>query len=313
MRNSRRQEIHLFSCHSRRIPPFAPCRRPEGRRRGPRARAWRSGSRAGVTRFRNGTARSRGRSCRAARRLRAARARRGSRRAGRPRRRPAGRGRSRPARRRPRSRLAVPIVEPRIVSCFHQIRCSAAGGFGPLVAPQTVTRPSRAATSSDVRPGRLADVLDDDVRAVAPGRLLHRRLHVAGRVVDRRRRRRAPRARSSFASLDEVTIVRAPSAFAIASAAVETPLPIPQSEAPTRPRAGRRASRASGTRSRRRAGRRPPPRSSARRGSGGRSSPAPRSARRSSRRRARRSTWIVPSARLDPGIDHDALARPRSR
>ena len=36
------------------------------------------------------------------------------------------------------------------------------------------------------------------------------------------------RARASFASLEEVTIVRPPSAFAIASAAVETPLPIPQ-------------------------------------------------------------------------------------
>src|SRR5262249_4650410 len=40
----------------------------------------------------------------------------------------------------------VPIVEPRIVSCFHQIRCSAAGGFGPLAAPHTVIRPPGAAT-----------------------------------------------------------------------------------------------------------------------------------------------------------------------
>ena len=44
----------------------------------------------------------------------------------------------------------------------------------------------------------------------------------------RSRRRRARGPRSSFASLDDVTIVRPPSAFAIASAAVETPLPIPQ-------------------------------------------------------------------------------------
>ncbi len=37
------------------------------------------------------------------------------------------------------------------------------------------------------------------------------------------------RARSSFSSLDEVTSARAPSAFAIASPAEATPLPIPQS------------------------------------------------------------------------------------
>ena len=36
------------------------------------------------------------------------------------------------------------------------------------------------------------------------------------------------RARSSFSSLDEVTITRAPSALAICSEAVATPLPIPQ-------------------------------------------------------------------------------------
>ena len=36
------------------------------------------------------------------------------------------------------------------------------------------------------------------------------------------------RARSSFSSLDEVTSTRAPSAFAIVSAAVATPPPMPQ-------------------------------------------------------------------------------------
>src|SRR5205823_9238018 len=35
----------------------------------------------------------------------------------------------------------VPIVEPRIESCFHQTRCSAAGGFEPVVAPQTAILP----------------------------------------------------------------------------------------------------------------------------------------------------------------------------
>ena len=118
------------------------------------------------------------------------------------------------------------------MSCFHQIRCSAAGGFGPVVAPQTH---DAALARGDVErraPGRLADVVDDDVGAAAAGRLLDRRLDVVGRVVARRRRRRARGARSSFASLDDVTIIRAPSALAIASAAVETPLPMPQSEHP---------------------------------------------------------------------------------
>ena len=59
-----------------------------------------------------------------------------------------------------------------------------AGGFGPLVAPQTTIRPSDAHRRERRLPGRLADVLDDDVHALAAGRLLHRRRHVAGRVVD---------------------------------------------------------------------------------------------------------------------------------
>ena len=37
------------------------------------------------------------------------------------------------------------------MSCFHHTRWSAAGGFGPDVAPHTAIRPSRAATSNDVR------------------------------------------------------------------------------------------------------------------------------------------------------------------
>ena len=34
-------------------------------------------------------------------------------------------------------------------SCFHQMRCSAAGGFGPVVAPQTTMRPPGRAASSE--------------------------------------------------------------------------------------------------------------------------------------------------------------------
>ena len=41
----------------------------------------------------------------------------------------------------PRKSSRVPIVEPITVSCFHQNRWSCAGGLGPLVAPQTTTRP----------------------------------------------------------------------------------------------------------------------------------------------------------------------------
>ena len=113
--------------------------------------------------------------------------------------------------------LAVPIVEPRMVSCFHQTRWSAAGGFGPVVAPQTAMRPSRAATSSDVLHVASPTCSTTTSAPRPPVASLHGRLHVPGRVIDAAS---APssRARSSFASLEEVTIDRAPSAFAIASA-----------------------------------------------------------------------------------------------
>ena len=81
--------------------------------------------------------------------------------------------------------------------------------------------------SSERRPGRLADVLDDDVGAAAAGRLPHAAFTspeawftVASAP--------SSRARASFSSLEDVTIACAPSAVASASAAVETPLPIPQ-------------------------------------------------------------------------------------
>ena len=73
-------------------------------------------------------------------------------------RRSASLARARRGRRRPRSRSRVPIVDPRIESCFHQMRWSCAGGFGPLVAPQTTIRPSSPppATRSSRSPHRRA-------------------------------------------------------------------------------------------------------------------------------------------------------------
>ena len=77
----------------------------------------------------------------------------------------------------------MPIVEPSTSSCFHQKRWSCAGGFGPLVAPQTTTRPAGRDGGERPCPGRLADGLDDDVDALAR-RLLHRRDDVALGMVD---------------------------------------------------------------------------------------------------------------------------------
>ena len=45
--------------------------------------------------------------------------------------------------------LGMDIVEPKTVSCFHQIRWSCAGGFGPVVAPQTQMRPAGRAESRE--------------------------------------------------------------------------------------------------------------------------------------------------------------------
>ncbi len=110
------------------------------------------------------------------------------------------------------------------------------------------------------------------------------------------------RARSSFSSLDEVTIVRAPSAFAIASAGGRDAAADAPERAPTRLLAAARVSRASGRPSRRRAGTRPPPRRRARPESDRRSWPEPRSAPRSCRRRARRSRGSLPSPASTPGL-----------
>jgi len=57
------------------------------------------------------------------------------------------------------------MVEPRTESCFHQTRCSAAGGFGPVVAPQTTMRPS----------GRALPVVDS-VYPLAEAAAAHERL-----------------------------------------------------------------------------------------------------------------------------------------
>ena len=121
----------------------------------------------------------------------------------------------------------MPIVEPKIVSCFHQIRCRFAGGFGPVVAPQTAIRPPARAAASEVA----------QVASPTCSRTTSTPLPVASFTA----RRTSPvawltvasapssRARSSFSSLEEVTSALAPSALAIASPAVPTPLPIPQS------------------------------------------------------------------------------------
>ena len=122
----------------------------------------------------------------------------------------------------------MPIVEPRIVSCFHQIRWSAAGGFGPVVAPQTAMRPSRAATSSDVR-HVASPTWSTTMSAPRPSVASFTAAFTSPVAWLTVASAPSSRARASFSSLDDVTIVRAPSAFAIARPAVETPLPIPHS------------------------------------------------------------------------------------
>ena len=84
----------------------------------------------------------------------------------------------------PRKSSRVPIVEPKTVSCFHQNRCSAAGGFGPLVAPQTATRPAGATAASD-RAQVASPTVSTTTSTPAAGRLLHGLDDVAGVVVDR--------------------------------------------------------------------------------------------------------------------------------
>src|SRR5436305_520821 len=105
------------------------------------------------------------------------------------------------------------------------MRCSAAGGFGPDVAPHTATRPSRAATSSDVRhvASPTCSTTTSAPRPPVASRTAALTSPLAWFTVAS-----APSsvARASFSSLDEVTIVCAPSAFAIARPAVETPPPV---------------------------------------------------------------------------------------
>jgi len=77
-----------------------------------------------------------------------------------------------------------PIDEPRIESCFHQTRCRAAGGFGPVVAPQTTIRASERAASRVRFQVACADIVDHDMRAAACD-LLDTGDDVLGLVVDR--------------------------------------------------------------------------------------------------------------------------------
>src|SRR2546421_592537 len=113
------------------------------------------------------------------------------------------------------------MVEPRIESCFHQIRWSAAGGLGPLVAPQTAILPAWAATSSEVR-HVASPTCSTTTSAPLPPVSSLTRAFTSSRAWSIAASAPSSRARSSFASLDDVTITRAPSAFAIASAAVAT-------------------------------------------------------------------------------------------
>ncbi len=112
------------------------------------------------------------------------------------------------------------------MSCFHQNRWSAAGGFGPEVAPQTTMRPAgRAAASVRAHVASPTDstttctpfpVASLTAATTSPSWWLTATSapHV--------------RAASSFSSLPDVTIVCTPSARQISNAAVETPPPIPQ-------------------------------------------------------------------------------------
>ena len=149
-------DVHRREASERRVRPGCHGERPahDGRRRCP-GRPLHPRLLHRLSPLSRGSA---GRSCRAARRARDARGRRRPRRAGRPRPRPAGRGPPRPA------RGAVEVLrrahrraEDRQLR--HQIRFSAAGGFGPEVAPQTTIRaPRRAArrASASTSPRRRA-------------------------------------------------------------------------------------------------------------------------------------------------------------
>ncbi len=84
----------------------------------------------------------------------------------------------------------------------------------------------RAGRIEGAAPRRLADVVDDDVRAAA-GQILDGRNDLLRRVVHARVGAELASPAASFSSLDEVTTTFAPSALAIASAAVATPPPTP--------------------------------------------------------------------------------------
>src|SRR5581483_9601003 len=98
--------------------------------------------------------------------------------------------------------------------------------FGPLVAPQTATRPPDRTASSERF--QVASPTVSTTRSAPPPAAsfaVATTSSVSWLTVTS-----APSsaARTSLSSLDEVTIVRAPSACAIRNAAVATPPPIPQ-------------------------------------------------------------------------------------
>ncbi len=129
----------------------------------------------------------------------------------------------------PRKSWCVPIVEPSTVSCFHQKRWSCAGGFGPLVAPQTTIRPAGRTAASD-RAQVASPTVSTTTSTPAPVASLTAATTSpsAWSTVTS-----APHSRAiaSFSALLEVTIVRTPSARQISNAAVATPPPMPQMSA----------------------------------------------------------------------------------
>ena len=166
------------------------------------------------------------RSCRAARPPRAGRALRELRRAGTPGRSPGAPGRRRRGRRRPGSRRACPSSTPGSSTASTRRDGVRRAGSAPwsLRRRRCGPRPRRIERPS---PGRLADVVDDEVDA-APVTSLTARDDVVRLVVDGRVGAELERALRASRRSRRSRSTRAPSAFAIECAALATPPPMPQ-------------------------------------------------------------------------------------
>ena len=125
----------------------------------------------------------------------------------------------------------MPSVEPKICNCRMNRRRRSADGSSPVVAPQVTSRPPR--TSARIAAGQTASPTfsSDDIDATLPRDLHLRGLDdVSALYRGPSGPRRSKNARSSFVASREVTIVRAPSAFAICVAASETEPPSAEDE-----------------------------------------------------------------------------------